>query len=247
MIQQTINLFGLRIDNLNYDDLIDKISGEIRSGSHVSIAYANAHVLNGIYRNETLKNTLSSFDIIHHDGIGAYLASAFLFGKGGFKKRFSGSDFYPLLASKAVENKWKVFFFGHDNKTLDAVRAKYPEMNICGTAEGYFFKNEDLIKTINDADADLLIIGMGFPKQEQWLLMNKGKINSKVSLVVGDGIKVFAGTKIRGPKLFRILGLEWLIRLFLHPLKYFKRYVFGNPLFLYRILNIKLANFTKNR
>ena len=245
MFNSRIKIFGLNINVINYDDLLNFINDTVSSGAKKYIAYANAHVLNGIYCAEEYKNFMSGFDIIYPDGIGIYFASKFIFGKTGLKKRFNGSDFYPLLASKAIEKKWKVFFFGHHNSTLEKISSHYPEINIAGINEGYDFIDEEVVKKINAASPDLLVIGLGFPKQEIWLAKNMDKINAKVSIIVGDGIKVFAGTKRRGPKILRALGLEWLYRLILYPFLYSKRYIIGNPLFLYRIFKYKLSNLSK--
>jgi N-acetylglucosaminyldiphosphoundecaprenol N-acetyl-beta-D-mannosaminyltransferase len=58
---------------------------------------------------------------------------------------------------------------------------------------------------------------------------------------VGDGIKVFAGIKLRGPGFIRAIGMEWFVRFLSNPFKYWKRYIWGNPLFLYRIFRDKMA------
>jgi N-acetylglucosaminyldiphosphoundecaprenol N-acetyl-beta-D-mannosaminyltransferase len=86
-----------------------------------------------------------------------------------------------------------------------------------------------------------LIIGLGQPLQEKWINDNHAQLNASVLIAVGDGIKVFAGEKRRGPLFMRKLGLEWLIRLFFNPFKYFNRYMVGIPVFLYRIIRAKLS------
>ena len=247
MINNQINIFGLNINVLDNNDLLDNISGAVGSGSNICIAYANAHILNGVYSDKILRDGLNSFDIIHPDGIGVLLASKIIFGSSGLKKRFNGSDFYPYLAASAAENKWKVFFFGHDVNTLDKIKYHFPGIVIAGINEGYEFNDDDLIKKINDSSPDILIIGLGFPRQELWLEKNRDKINAKVSILSGDGIKIFAGTKRRGPEFIRNIGFEWLFRLIIHPVLYFKRYFIGNPLFLYRIFKYKLSNLLKKQ
>ncbi len=115
-----------------------------------------------------------------------------------------------------------------------------PLLNITGMNEGYSFSDEEVIRKINAADPDILIIGLSCPKQERWICDNRDKINFKVALNVGDGIKVFAGYKVRGPEIFRKAGMEWLFRLFSDPVSNFNKYVTGIPLFIYRIFKEKL-------
>ena len=238
-----MNIKGLKIDNTDYNSLLEFISDAVSNNLKKNISYANANTINRIYRNNSLLDLLNSFDLIHPDGTGIYLASRLLFKKEGLKEKITGSDFYPILANAAIKNNWKIFFFGHDAETLNKIKSVYPKLNICGFNEGYNYNNDELINKINAASPDIIITGLGFPKQEEWIITNKDKINYNVNLAVGEGIKIFAGTKIRGPVFFRKLGLEWLVRVIVNPLKYGKRYLLGNPLFLYRIFRLKMSKF----
>ncbi|MEO8514783.1 MAG: WecB/TagA/CpsF family glycosyltransferase [Ignavibacteria bacterium] len=228
------------IDNTTYAGLLSEIQSGIELSKQVSVAYANANTINLTYSNSSLRDVLNSFDIVHPDGVGVYLASRYLYGKNGLSVRFNGSDFYPLLAELAAINKWKVFFFGHDDDTLSKIKHRLPDMIIGGMQNGYTYNNTELINAINSSGCDILIIGLGTPKQENWVNEAKDKLNCKVIICVGDGIKVFAGSIKRAPKFLRKSGLEWFWRLSLNPFKYFRRYVIGNPLFLYRIIRLKM-------
>lgn len=230
----------VKIENIDYSGLISKIRSAIEQNKQCTIAYANANTINLTYKDNKLSKVLRSFDIIHPDGIGIYFASRYLFRKNSLTGRFNGSDLYPVLAEYAIRNKWKVFFFGHDDDTLSKIVNHYPGLNISGLQIGYNFNDSAVITKINSAESDILVIGLGTPKQETWVTTFKEKLNCKVIICVGDGINVFAGSKIRGPKFIRKLGLEWLVRLTLNPVKYFSRYVIGNPLFLYRIIVLKM-------
>ncbi|MCI0450330.1 MAG: WecB/TagA/CpsF family glycosyltransferase [Chlorobi bacterium] len=238
-----MEIFGVKFNNITYNELSDAICASIEGNSKILITYANAHTLNKSYANKTLINTVNSFDIVHPDGIGIYLASKILYKKNCLNKRFTGSDFYPIFAEEAIKNKWKVFFFGHDNETLNKIKLNYPDLIISGLKEGYQFNDNEVINSVNSSETDVLIIGFGFPKQEQWIYENKDRLKCKVILAVGEGIKVFAGTKIRGPGFIRALGLEWLVRFFANPIKFFSRYITGNPIFLCRIIILKMRNF----
>ncbi len=232
-----LNLIGLRIDKLSYENLLDEIQKE-----KISLAYVNAHTFNECYRNHLYVHLLNEFDLRHPDGIGIYFASKILYGRNGFKKRITGSDFYPMLAQKGIELGWRFFFFGHDEKTLSLIQKNYPGLIIAGTQNGIEFDSNEVIQKINSSNADILIVGLSFPKQERWIIDNKNRLTCQRIISVGDGIKVFAGIKKRGPKFMRILGFEWFTRLLHEPLKYSKRYVIGNPLFVYRIFALKVRN-----
>lgn len=231
-----INIFGVKADKLNDEKFLNIISKSISEGKKLTIAYANADSLNKIYSDEELKNIYKTFDIIHPDGIGVYAASKFLYGKNGFEERLTGSDFYEKLIKESVKKGWNYFFFGHTKKVLDEIQTEHPLLKISGTNEGYNFDNDEVIQKINELKPDVIIIGLSCPKQEKWIFENKDKLKSGILFAVGDGIKVFAGKKIRGPVFMRKFGLEWLVRFALNPLKNFKKYIIGNPLFIYRVL-----------
>jgi N-acetylglucosaminyldiphosphoundecaprenol N-acetyl-beta-D-mannosaminyltransferase len=235
-----INIFGTDIDNLSDSAFLEFIKEVIVNNKKVVIGYANADTLNKLYTDKELRQIYSTFELIHPDGVGVYAASRILFGNDGLESRLTGSDFYPILADESIKQNWKYFFFGHSDKILSGIREKYPLLNIAGMNEGYSFSDEEVIRKINAADPDILIIGLSCPKQERWICANRDKIKFKVALNVGDGIKVFAGYKVRGPEIFRKAGMEWLFRLFSDPVSNFNKYVTGIPLFIYRIFKEKL-------
>jgi N-acetylglucosaminyldiphosphoundecaprenol N-acetyl-beta-D-mannosaminyltransferase len=237
-----VSIRGIKIDDITYQDLCEYIERNITAGKQAVVAYANADTINRSYSNPEIINGINSFDIVHPDGIGIFLASRLLFGRKGFRKRFTGSDFYPYLINTALKNNYSIFFFGGEPKTLSLLKENQPDLIIAGTHEGYYFNDEEVVSAINSANADILVAGLGRGKQEKWIIANRAKLNSKIIIAVGEGIKVFEGGKKRGPVFLRKTGLEWLVRFFFNPIKHFKRYIIGNPLFLCRIITLKLRN-----
>ncbi len=141
-------------------------------------------------------------------------------------------------------NKWRIFFLG--NKTgilcqaIDNIRSAFPEIQISGYLNGYNQLNEKTLDLINQSNSQILWIGLGSPKQELWLADNFDKMNINVAQCVGDILSHIAGKRIRGPKLIRNIGFEWLFRLIQHPFRYFNRYVVGIPYFLFLTFKYKI-------
>ena len=231
-----INILGVCISELDTESFLEVVDDSVRNGKQICIGYANVHTLNGSYEDKKLSLLLNQMDFVHPDGTGVYLASRFLYGDQGFHVRFTGSDFYPFLAGHCIKNGWKVFFFGHTKETLSKISGSFPDLEIAGTSEGYGFENESVISQINETGANVLLVGLSFPKQEIWIAEHRHKLLPRVILAVGDGIRVFSGEKKRGPSILRKLGLEWLVRLILNPAANFNRYAVGIPMFLFRIL-----------
>ncbi len=241
MNENKINIFGVDIDNISYDRFISIISKSIEKKIKVKISYANAHTLIEIASDNKLKKLINNFDVFHPDGIGVFLASKFLYGKTGLKEKLVGSDFYSLLIKEGIKKNWKFYFFGHDLDTLNKIRLNHPDLNIGGLEPGYSYQTEKVISGINYSIPDILIVGLGFPLQEQWISENFSKISSNVILAVGGGIKIFSGTKVRGPVAVQKLGLEWLMRLLYEPGRLWKRYLIGIPTFIFKVIKFKFS------
>ena len=234
-----LNILGINIYNISYDDLVLFVSNSISSGNKISIAYCTASTLNIAYTNDSLKNVLQLFDYVHPDGLGVYLASKFLYGTNGLKKRITGSDFYPILIDEGIKNAWRFYFLGDEDETLQKIKSVYPMLQTAGMHNGFNFDDNEVICDINKSKTDILVVGLGSPFQEEWITKYKNEIETKVIIAVGEGIKVFAGTKKRGFKFVRIIGLEWAVRLLNDPKKFWKRYLIGIPLFLCRVIKFK--------
>ncbi|MBN2410003.1 MAG: WecB/TagA/CpsF family glycosyltransferase [Candidatus Aminicenantes bacterium] len=232
-------ILGMPVSKLTSRELVNLIQVAIDSGNTLKIAYANAHTLNMAYQDGVLGRIFHAFDLIHPDGIGVYWASRIMDRNDALPERMTGSDFYRLLVEYSLKNNWRLFFFGHSPEILGRLKDNSPGLNIVGLQEGYHFRDDEVIAAINRAHPDVLIVGLSCPKQEKWIHAHGDRLNTKVILAVGDGIRVFSGDKLRGPRILQRLGLEWFIRFLSNPVKHFRRYVIGNPLFILRVLNAK--------
>jgi N-acetylglucosaminyldiphosphoundecaprenol N-acetyl-beta-D-mannosaminyltransferase len=236
-----LDFFNLRINKVTYSILLKLIESSLVDNNSACITYVNANTLNIIYKNKKLRELYSKFDIIHPDGIGVFLASKFLYGERCFTSRINGSDLYLGLIDLAILNDWSFFFLGDIDENLKKIGPNHPELNVVGYFNGYTY-NEHIIEKINSVHPDILIVGLGSPKQEIWIQENKCRLNAKIILAVGDGIKIFAGVKKRGFPVLRKLGLEWLVRLIGEPKRLWGRYLLGIPLFLFRITKVKILS-----
>jgi len=238
-MRNKLDILYVEISKVDYSDILISIKNIFLVGKQIVITGANVNTINLALEKLKFREVLSKFNLVHPDGIGVFLASKFLYGKNGFSKRITGSDFYIELIKESLKNNWSFFFFGDTDETLSKISKANPDLYVKGFCNGFNFNNDKLIKDINTAKPDILIVGLGSPKQEDWIVTNRDNVNAKVIVAVGDGIKVFAGTKKRGTKLVRILGLEWFVRLINEPKRLWKRYLIGIPLFIFRILYYK--------
>ena len=157
-------------------------------------------------------------------------------------------------AERKVENenfpaRLKVMFMGSSERVLALIRERaakvYPNLEVVTYSPPYKpeFSEEDnqaIIQAINDADPDLLWIGMTAPKQEKWAYSHWSELNIHCHVgTIGAVFDFFAGTAKRAPQWWQDHSLEWLYRLCTEPRRMWRRYVIGNPLFLWNVMKEK--------
>jgi len=240
-INSSIDILNVKVTKIDYLTLLNKIKTALHQQEQITVTGANVNFINIAQTDKLSFEIFNKIDIIHPDGIGIFLASKFLYSSKGFNKRFTGSDFYHILKNAAIKERCSFFFFGDKDETLKKISSVHPDMIIAGYHNGFTYENDELIAMINKSKPGILVVGMGSPKQEDWIINSKENLDVKVILAVGDGIKVFSGTKKRGPKFLRKIGFEWLVRLFFEPKRLWRRYLVGNPLFLIRIFKCKFS------
>jgi N-acetylglucosaminyldiphosphoundecaprenol N-acetyl-beta-D-mannosaminyltransferase len=237
-----LNISGLNIDNLTYDELLDIIDSTIKNNKKITIAYPSINILNRIQKDNALKEKLLKFDVIFSDGVGIYIASKFLYGKKGLKCVTKGTDLYFKILEYANKNNLKMFFYGglkNAGLQLSSVlKNTYPDIINCGIYPDEW-DISDVIHKINISKPDILLVGLGTPTQEYFISDNSANLNVNVMLTIGNGINYISGYMKRAPKWMLRLQLEWLYRLSYEPGRLWKRYLLGIPVFLYRVLLFK--------
>jgi N-acetylglucosaminyldiphosphoundecaprenol N-acetyl-beta-D-mannosaminyltransferase len=136
---------------------------------------------------------------------------------------------------------------GVAEKAARRLEYRFPKLRIAGAEHGYFERtlgspeNEAIIKKINAARPDVLLLGFGMPVQEFWLAENWEKVDANVALTGGAVFDYVSGELRRGPRFLTDHGLESVARLMVEPRRLWRRYVIGNPLFLLRVLKQRLG------
>lgn len=159
--------------------------------------------------------------------------------------RVPGPDLMTEIFCISEKKGYTHYFYGSTEQTLEKLQNKllerYPELRIVGMESPPFrpvTEEEDraTISKINESGADFIWIGLGAPKQENWMADHKGRVNG-LMLGVGAGFDFHAGTVKRAPKWMQELCMEWLYRLFQDPKRLFKRYITTN--FVYVVKTIQ--------
>lgn len=205
----------------------------------------NAHSFNTTQNDTLFAAALQNGDYLIPDGASIVKACRWLKTKSQPQERVAGWDLFEFEMGRLNEKGGRCMFMGSSPKVLALIveRAKtvYPNIEVVTYSPPYkpVFTEEDnraIIQAINDADPDLLWIGMTAPKQEKWTYSHWGELNIHCHVgTIGAVFDFFAGTYQRAPRWWQEHSLEWLYRLIKEPRRMWRRYVIGNPLFLWNI------------
>lgn len=245
MIIDKINILGLYIKKSNCDKIMKEMSENIDRNKLFTFHNINIYIANLAFKDNSLKESLSQMSKLYSDGIGIFLASKLLYLWDGLEDRINGTDLYYKILGKAEINKWSLSFFGGSDESVLILKQKllqkYPLLKINNiVSRNNSMTNDEIIEKLNRYKSDILMIGLGTPKQEIWLTENCKKIKIPVQFCVGSGIDFLSGNLKRAPLWMRKIGLEWLFRLFQEPKRLWKRYILGIPLFIFYVLRQKV-------
>ena len=124
-------------------------------------------------------------------------------------------------------------------KAMENAKASFPSSRFVGASHGFFsddYTEEMAIEQINAVKPDILLVALGVPRQEKWISNHRNELNCGIAIAVGGLLDFVSGRIPRAPLWMRKSGLEWCYRLYQEPIRLFKRYIIGNPLFLFRVL-----------
>jgi N-acetylglucosaminyldiphosphoundecaprenol N-acetyl-beta-D-mannosaminyltransferase len=237
-------LFNIKLNIHDFDSVSETTEKFYDTEKLNTIYFLNAHCFNIAQKDNKYRNFLNQADLTLNDGIGISIASKF--SKVKLKANVNGTDLTPMLLEQAAKLEKKVYLLGSEpgvtEKTKKVLEKEYPEIKIVGHHPGFFNEDEEfkIIEEINDCGAELLIVGMGVPRQEYWIEKNKAKIpNVKIAVGGGATMNFMSGHIKRAPKWMIKMKLEWFHRWLLEPKRMTNRYLIGNVKFFYYILLFK--------
>ncbi|NPD92930.1 WecB/TagA/CpsF family glycosyltransferase [Xylanibacter muris] len=220
----------------------------------------NAHSYNTAQNDRLFAEALMNGDVLIPDGVSIVKACQWIKAKSQPVERVAGWDLFAFemdrLEKRSAEliekdkdaSRLKVMFMGSSQKVLGLIEKRmtveYPHLDVATYSPPYkpefsVEDNDAIIRAINDANPDLLWIGMTAPKQEKWTYSHWHdlKIHCHVG-TVGAVFDFFAGTVERAPAWWQKNGLEWLYRLIKEPQRMWRRYIIGNVKFLWNVFTI---------
>jgi N-acetylglucosaminyldiphosphoundecaprenol N-acetyl-beta-D-mannosaminyltransferase len=211
-------LLGIRVDNLNTEEVLQKIEGFLKEGGKHHIVTVNPEFLVRAKKVGEFAEILNNSSLSVPDGIGLVLASR-IFGN-PLKARVAGVDLMERLCEKLADKDVVVYLYGARvgvaESAADNLKQNY------GANLRVLPENFDLDQIKSDKPG-ILFVALGSPKQEQWIVDNLPKLKGiKVAVGVGGAFDFIGGRVRRAPRIFQKVGLEWCWRLVRQPWR-FKR------------------------
>ncbi len=242
--REKLDILGISVDKVDMRDALSKFAEIMEQEGCGLIVTPNSEIILAATKDASLREILSSADLVIPDGIGIVHASK-LIGQ-PLKERVTGIDFMEMVLIWLQEHQKSIYLFGSkpENDERKAVcelaaekkQQQYPNLKIAGMRHGYFTLEEEasIVEEINASGADFLCVALGSPKQEEFIARNRSALKVKAAIGVGGSFDVWAGTLKRAPEFYQKHGLEWLYRLIQEPSRYKRMAML--PVFMLKVM-----------
>lgn len=228
-----MKFMNTEIDNLTMQETLQAINQLIQENKSAYVVTPNVDHIVQLETNRELQEVYKNAALILTDGK-PLLWIANWYGT-PIKEKISGSDLFPLLCNMAAAKGYKMFFLGAAEgvakRAAENLTMKYKGLQVVGTYSPPFGfennKNEmDKIKNmIKASKPDILIVGLGCPKQEKFMYHHCKELGVPISFGLGASFDFEAGNIKRAPRWMANHGLEWLFRITQDPKRMAKRYL----------------------
>lgn len=230
---KTANVQGFKINLLKYTEALDFVKTSLDNGENIQIVTINPEMIEAAKQNPDFAEVLKYAELVVPDGVGVKIALRL---KGIEQEQIRGVDFAQSLIELSEQNGYKLALIGAkpeiNQKLVEVLREKYPNLNIVYHHDGYFQNEDEIINDIKYSGANLVFTALGAPKQEFFNAKLKSTLQGVASIGLGGTFDVLSGNVTLAPPIYRKLGLEWLYRTIKQPER-FKRIFPTLPLFLF--------------
>ena len=231
---QRVSIFGIQIDAVTMTEAVAIVMSWLNRPLETCrfIVTPNVDHIVLLQEHDGLRAAYQEAGLVLADGWPVVAAARWLGHR--VPERVAGSDLVPAILGAPHERVVRVFLLGAAPGVADSaaanIQTRWPGIEVVGTYspplgfESDSAENERILELIAIAEPDLLVIGLGAPKQELWVHKHLRQIPAKVAVCAGATIDFLAGEKHRAPKWMRRVGLEWFHRMITEPRRMVKRY-----------------------
>ena len=234
-----MSVLGVRIHPIPLQEALQRMERWISARERGRYIVASGmHVVMEARRHPAVRSAVNGADLFVPDGY----SLVWLARRRGvpLERRVCGADLLWGFCRVAHERRYRMFFYGDVPEVLERLRSRiehtFPGARIVGCESPPFrplTPEEDAaaVQRINDAQPDVVWVGLGAPKQERWMAEHCGRIRAPVLVGVGAAFKFISGDVRRAPEWVGERGGEWLWRLAHEPRKLWRRSLLDAPRF----------------
>jgi N-acetylglucosaminyldiphosphoundecaprenol N-acetyl-beta-D-mannosaminyltransferase len=237
---KAIRILNCEFAPVTLADTIDWARERIRSGERGYICTVNVAILMMMRSDPKLQGFVDRASLVVADGQPLIWASHLQ--PDYLPERVTGMDLVDELCALAAKEGFGVYFLGARRSVIETaverLTDRHPALEVSGIADGYFDANEAVFRAnaVRESGAKLLIVGMGVPRQEEFIESRWDELGVQLAIPVGGSFEVMAGTARRAPAFLQRIGMEWSFRLAQEPRRLWKRYLVTNTQFAFHLL-----------
>ena len=214
-----IEVLGVAFDDVTMEQAAELGGKMLQEDRFHYVVTPNPEFILAAEKDESFRAVLNAADLVIPDGIGV-IYSAKILGT-PLSERVPGIEFSAKMLEKLNEMGGRLFLLGAKpgvaEKAGENICAQYPNIVLCGTQDGYFKDEEEVILKVAAAKPDLVFVCLGAPKQEKWMARWGRHTGARMAIGLGGVLDVYAGNVERAPEAWQKLGMEWAYRLKKEP------------------------------
>ena len=227
---------------LHPEEIKKTLQYSLERNESLLLTYFNQNCLNVYCKNPDYKKLIDNSFKVYQADIGVYFILK-IFGEKNIE-RIDATAMNELLLNELIKNKIPIAIVGgnfQDEFVKD--KAIKSGINLVAYHNGFFSEKEtpEVINNLVGSACRVIMIGMGVPKQELLAGMLSEALHSQIIICVGNFFEFYFKTVLRAPLFIRKIGLEWMFRLLNEPLRLWKRYLIGIPVFFYQVIKLKFS------
>ena len=214
-----IDVMGVRFDNRTKQEFVELARHMIQNKQRGYCVTPNAEIVYEAVHDDSFRELLNGAALVLPDGAGVVLGAKIL--GTPIREKVAGIEFGEEVCKILAESGGTLYLLGSKpgiaEQAAENLKQKYPGLTICGTADGYFKDEAEVVAKVNAANPDVLFVCLGAPKQEKFMKTHFDELNATLMLGLGGSLDGYAGVAQRAPKWMIDLSLEWLYRLIKEP------------------------------
>ncbi|MBT9586418.1 WecB/TagA/CpsF family glycosyltransferase [bacterium] len=228
-------MLGLPLDCATMAQSVERIGGYLQTPDFHLVVTLGTEMVVRAQTDASFREAVRSAALVIPDGIGTVWAARLR----GFdmRERVAGVELVQVLAQR-LGGRLRVFLLGGAPGVAESAAQNLlriaPGVHVAGSRDGYFQDDREVVEQIAASKANVLLAGLGFPRQELWLQKHGPACGVAVGIGVGGTFDVLSGRVRRAPRWMQKVGLEWLYRFALQPSRWQR--MLALPKFAMRIL-----------